>query len=253
MCAQDSNKAARQQAKIENERAHFNQGVKATDYWSKETRWVQRKDRITRGTSIERSDNYSAALYMKGKANEQIAQLYKEQAANQTVSGKTGVGVSTKFGWTKRNEILTKQASIESSIDNVFGRQWDQKEVAINRHCNKAMAQNRQQLGIPGAAPFPTYMPGKANDAGLKNLQMGLSMFGTVFSDIRLKDNIEEVGKSLKGYKIYEWNYKSDPTRRYRGVMAQDVVKINPMAVGIKDNYLTVDYNKVDVNMEVVL
>jgi len=34
--------------------------------------------------------------------------------------------------------------------------------------------------------------------------------------------------------------------------MAQDVVKKNPMAVGIQDNYLTVDYSKIDVNMELV-
>ena len=34
--------------------------------------------------------------------------------------------------------------------------------------------------------------------------------------------------------------------------MAQDVVKKNPMAVGIRNNYLTVDYNQIDVNMEAV-
>ena len=56
---------------------------------------------------------------------------------------------------------------------------------------------------------------------------------------------------SPKGYKIYEFNYKGNDTR-YRGVMAQDVVKKNPMAVGIRDNYLTVDYSKIDVAMEVV-
>ena len=34
--------------------------------------------------------------------------------------------------------------------------------------------------------------------------------------------------------------------------MAQDVVKKNPMAVGIQDNYLTIDYSQIDVDMEVV-
>jgi hypothetical protein len=34
--------------------------------------------------------------------------------------------------------------------------------------------------------------------------------------------------------------------------MAQDVAKKNPMAVGIENNYLTVDYSQVDVDMEVV-
>ena len=31
--------------------------------------------------------------------------------------------------------------------------------------------------------------------------------------------------------------------------MAQEVAKINPMAVGIQDGSLTVDYSKIDVDM----
>ena len=74
---------------------------------------------------------------------------------------------------------------------------------------------------------------------------------GPMASDIRLKENIEEVGVSPQGYKIYEFNYKGGNVR-FRGAMAQDVLRKNPMAVGIDQNYLTVDYNKIDVNMEVV-
>ena len=52
---------------------------------------------------------------------------------------------------------------------------------------------------------------------------------------------------------IYEFNYKGDNVRR-RGAMAQDVLRTNPMAVGVNLNLntLTVDYSKIDVNMEVV-
>ena len=79
---------------------------------------------------------------------------------------------------------------------------------------------------------------------------LGAGAYG-VASDIKLKENIEQIGISPQGYKIYEFNYKGF-TDRWRGAMAQDVVKKNPMAVGIRDGYLTVDYNKIDVNMEVV-
>ena len=72
-----------------------------------------------------------------------------------------------------------------------------------------------------------------------------------VASDIKLKENIKEVGVSPQGYKIYEFNYKGGDVR-FRGAMAQDVLQKNPMAVGIDQNYLTVDYRKIDVNMEVV-
>ena len=72
-------------------------------------------------------------------------------------------------------------------------------------------------------------------------------------SDIRLKENIEEIGVSPQGYKIYEFNYKGDDVR-WRGAMAQDVRLKNPMAVGInvEHMYLTVDYDKIDIDMEVV-
>ena len=50
----------------------------------------------------------------------------------------------------------------------------------------------------------------------------------------------------------YEFNYIGD-TQRYRGVMAQDVVKVHPMAVEVMDNgYLGVKYAMIDVNMEEV-
>ena len=58
----------------------------------------------------------------------------------------------------------------------------------------------------------------------------------------------KNIGQS---YKIYEFNYIGGDVR-FRGAMAQDVIQKNPMAVGIDQNYLTVDYSKIDVAMEVV-
>ena len=100
---------------------------------------------------------------------------------------------------------------------------------------------------------------GEALGAGLsagggnnyQNTTPGGQGYGPMASDARLKENIEEVGISPQGYKIYEFNYKGGNVR-FRGAMAQDVLRKNPMAVGIDQNYLTVDYNKIDVNMEVV-
>ena len=60
---------------------------------------------------------------------------------------------------------------------------------------------------------------------------------GAMRSDIRLKENVSEVGLSKLGYKIYEFNYKNDDTR-YRGAMAQDVMTKLPEAIGVKDGFL---------------
>ena len=94
-------------------------------------------------------------------------------------------------------------------------------------------------------------MPSNSGSMSYANTAPSGQMYGPMASDIRIKENIEEVGVSPQGYKIYEFNYKGGDVR-FRGAMAQDVVQKNPMAVGIDQNYLTVDYSKIDVDMEVV-
>ena len=103
--------------------------------------------------------------------------------------------------------------------------------------------------------PPPAMNPGFVNSYGSAtgipiNLQPSINPY-TIASDRKLKENIEQVGISPQGYKIYEFNYKGGNVR-FRGAMAQDVLNKNPMAVGIDQNHLTVDYSKIDVNMEVV-
>ena len=70
-------------------------------------------------------------------------------------------------------------------------------------------------------------------------------------SDIRLKENIVQIGTSKMGYKIYEFNYKNDDTR-YRGAMAQDVITKLPEAIGVRDGYFTVNYDMIDITMEAI-
>jgi len=42
------------------------------------------------------------------------------------------------------------------------------------------------------------------------------------FSDIRLKENVELIGKSPSNINIYKFNYKDNPTT-YQGAMAHEV------------------------------
>jgi hypothetical protein len=64
---------------------------------------------------------------------------------------------------------------------------------------------------------------------------------GGFFSDERLKENIKQVGKTNDGQNIYRYNYKGDP-RTQIGLLAQEVARDHPEAVGRRDGYLTVDY-----------
>ena len=71
-------------------------------------------------------------------------------------------------------------------------------------------------------------------------------------SDIRVKTNIERIGYSDMNIPIYLFNYKEDLNTIYKGVMAQDLLKLgfdDSVSVG-HDGYYMVDYDSIDVNME---
>ena len=64
-----------------------------------------------------------------------------------------------------------------------------------------------------------------------------------LFSDRRLKENVKQVGKTNDGLPIYTYNYKGDD-KTQMGLMAQDVEKKKPEAVGLAAGFKTVDYDK---------
>ena len=71
------------------------------------------------------------------------------------------------------------------------------------------------------------------------------SLFGSLFSDKRLKDNIQKVGKLDNGLSVYIFTYKGDKSNTYHmGVMAQDVQSVIPEAVEeLSSGHLKVFYN----------
>ena len=66
---------------------------------------------------------------------------------------------------------------------------------------------------------------------------------GGGFSDRRLKENIREVGKTFDGQTIYSYNFKGEPQTEI-GLIAQEVEKKHPEAVGLAGGYKTVHYGK---------
>jgi hypothetical protein len=66
---------------------------------------------------------------------------------------------------------------------------------------------------------------------------------GGLFSDERLKEDIRPVGKTYDGQNIVQFRYKGDPTPRI-GLIAQEVEKKHPGAVGQSQGFKTVDYGR---------
>jgi len=95
-------------------------------------------------------------------------------------------------------------------------------------------------------------------------LQKAAGIIGTVASvaamfpsDDRLKYDINKVGTSKKGIPIYTFRYRTDGKHgpKYIGTSAQDLLAMgrkDAVAQIEKDGFYSVDYSKLDVNMEVV-
>ena len=260
MCAPDPNAGIRYQAKQEWKKKNQQYKSESLKYWNREVSAKTRQNAITKGYSRSTSDAYSKALYVLGKGRLATQNIAKQKAGLSRFDLKKGVSRSSRYMTGKYRAILDKQRQVESTLNATFGRNMDKMYQGVKRQYLNHMAKNREALGIRPEYGAPVMMPPKDKAGQLfASISMGLSAVSAIAtlaalgSDRRLKENIEEVGKSPDGHTIYEWNYKTNKHTRYRGAIAQDVMKRNPMAVDILPNgLLGIYYDKIDVNMEKV-
>jgi len=113
------------------------------------------------------------------------------------------------------------------------------------------------QMGMTGANNILQSQT-SAYNAGMA--QQGLDIGGilaggakayTAFSDRRLKQNIEEVGRDERTMlPLYEFEYIGGSGKRYLGVMAQDVIKTYPdMVFTMPDGFMAVNYAGLGIEM----
>jgi len=68
-----------------------------------------------------------------------------------------------------------------------------------------------------------------------------IASIASMFSDVRVKENIAPTGRTYKGHNLYDFNYIGNDNR-YRGVMAQEVEQTRPDAVGEVSGIKYVNY-----------
>lgn len=267
MCI-DANAGLRAQQKQrwrEKNSTYAQQGLK---FFNKETSLRRAKDRNIIGYGRDLSDQYVKALYTQGKGRLAVQNAAAKYFASKSRGKSLQGGRALSAGRNSYLKYLNTVAKVDSVMDATFGRNMAYAQEGARRKYLNANAKAREALGIPAAYGAPVMLSPTDRFSGFLQVASSVMSIATPFlpgggihslitntppSDIKLKENIEEIGLSPDGYKIYEFNYKDDFTNtRYRGAMAQDVVKKNPMAVGIRDNHLTVDYNQIDIDMEVV-
>ncbi|WP_455476579.1 tail fiber domain-containing protein [Bartonella sp. B41] len=108
-------------------------------------------------------------------------------------------------------------------------QKWEQQNNLDWDHLSKLLAAGGAVAGNYGTQTQQSTSTSQSNPwQTVGNIGSILGGFAGL-SDRRAKENITEIGQK-NGYKLYEYNYKGHP-ERYRGVMAQEVLKLNPKAV----------------------
>jgi len=253
----DANAGARAAAR---ERAAQKDAIFAQEglkFFNKETTLKRTQNLNILGYSRDISDAMAGAIAQIGEGRQRVEDATRAYLASKSVNEG---GRSRRFGLKKYQQLLAKRQEVDSVINNILGRNLAYTQEQSKRKFQVAQAGAREALGIPAAYGAPVMLPPTNRLGGALQIASSIVGIGSgianiadsdIFSDINIKENIEQVGISPNGHKIYEFNYIGFKDR-WRGAMAQDVVKKNPLAVGIRDGHLTVDYSKIDVNMELV-
>ena len=244
MCA-DANAGARFAAKqkwLDKNAKYRSEGLK---YFNREAGYKKSLQDNVIGFSRATSDAYSKAVYARGSAMKQTESLMKNYFRKQKVNQG---GRARSYGRSAElMQLLFAKGQLRNKVRNQYGRNQALNYQRNLRKKQSMDAKNRKTLGFTPEYGAPVLMP--PSDRFSTFLNFGLQVGSIIAaSDIKEKENIEYVGSSPQGHNIWEFNYVGHK-QRYRGAMAQEVAKINPMAVGITDGSLTVDYSKIDVDM----
>ena len=107
---------------------------------------------------------------------------------------------------------------------------------------NKPAADGRL-LSKVGEGPSPV------KPSGLAKLLSKIGETPPLPSDIRLKTDIRQVGTTAHDLPLYTFRYIGKDGQ-YEGVMAQDVLKVMPIAVSVgEDGYYRVNYDMLGIEM----
>ena len=274
---QDPNAGAREAARQKNNQKIYSYKSNAIKYWNTETTFAKNSKFITgMGYSRDLSDLQVQFDAAKGKVFQGKEALARQDFSSSYVDEGGG---SRLAGRAKRMaNYFAKTKELDNSLSKLYGQGEATMLTNLERRQTSMLQKNKSQLGLPPEFGPPTMMPPK--DTGgmiLSGVQTGLSIAGSMYglgafgatganaggplswfnpfggggSDLRLKRDVEIVGTSPKGYKIYEYSYAGNPIKRFRGAMAQDVMKKDPMAVHINPRgFFHVDYSKIDIDFE---
>lgn len=163
----------------------------------------------------------------------QAANMLQQAQQQAYENNLTGANAQIQAG-----QMLQEQA--QKQLDDDIARRYAQDNAPWNR---LAMLFSAAQ-GSAGTYGTQTQTSRQPMD--------WMGMFGSLISDRRLKTNIIRYGSDPRGFSLYEFSYRVTPGQRFRGVMADEVEKVDPAAVIDLGAYKVVNYQRLGLKMEAV-
>jgi hypothetical protein len=184
-------------------------------------------------------------------SNEYNALVGQQQGAAGSLYGSAG---STAQGTAGLNQIPLQNSVQGIQAAGSIPGLWTMPGTTQLTAANIAQQQPYQNLQMPFSMLGQAGALGGTNSGTSTTTQpvnpwttaagLGLGA-AALFSDERLKEDIAPVGLLFNGLTAYRYRYKHDPDHKVHvGVMAGDVEKIHPEAVGEAHGFKTVDYSK---------
>ena len=173
---------------------------------------------------------YSQAL---GAAQQQQGLSYQARAADLARQGQAGQAIAGLGAQAQTSALQGAQQQIGAGT-----LEQQTQQAGLSALYNQFL----QEQGFPYQQA--QFLAGIAEGTGaLSGSSTTGQAPGGAFSDRRLKDDVEVIGKTFDGQPIYKYKYKGDNHTQI-GLMAQDVERRHPEAVGLAAGYKTVDYDQ---------
>lgn len=192
--------------------------------------------------NVQNQQGAARNLYDAGTNNSGIlAGLQQQKLANQG-QGVAAAGTALDASNAGNNAALAAEAQRRGIPVQALGL-LAQIGIPIAGLGSQSSGSGTQTNQMSGAQQFATIAGGLGSLFG----GGGGSTAGNIFkmiSDRRLKTDIHHIGEASNGLPLYVFRYINDPSTQHVGVMAQDVLGVNPDAVSEENGHYVVDYAK---------
>ena len=182
--------------------------------------------------------------YMGGQLMSQAAESAGQESQRMIASGITSPSMMRAMARQSRRGAQAAMPGMELQLSQM-ALPYEQMGAQSLTQYGGVVEQLASLRGAKAAVnPWASALSG-----GMQGMMGAASMAASFMSDRRMKKDIKYLHKSNEGHKVYSFKYKDGDTK-YSGVMAQDVLKINPNAVTLKNGMLAVYYDMIDVDMQ---